>query len=67
MRERFLPLEDLRDGIHPIRVLHDAVTEANVADMGPMLPLLSNLDADERSRVREAARALMAHESTVAT
>lgn len=67
VRERFLPLEDLRDGIHPIRVLHDAVTEANVADMGPIQRMRSNLDANERSRVRDAARALMAGESTVAS
>lgn len=62
IRARFLPLEDLRDGIHPIRVLHDAVTEAGIADMGPMLPLLSNLEAEQRARVREAARALRSDE-----
>lgn len=64
LRLRFLPLEDLRDGIHPIRVLHDAVTESGIANMGPMLPLLSNLSGDQRGLVGEAARRLAALEAT---
>lgn len=59
VRQRFLPLEDLRDGIHPIRVLHDAVTESGVADMGPLLPLLSNLPEDQKRLVRAAAKTLL--------
>ena len=35
LRERYIPLEDQRDGISPIRVLHDAVTLSGIADMGP--------------------------------
>jgi dihydrodipicolinate synthase/N-acetylneuraminate lyase len=66
LRESFLPLEDLRDGISPIRVLHDAVTAAGVADMGPILPLLSNLDGDELARVRNVARSLLQAEAVVA-
>lgn len=62
LRRRFLPLEDLRDAIHPIRVLHDAVTLAGVAHMGPILPLASNLDAGDAERVRVAASALLAQE-----
>ncbi|ANY15806.1 dihydrodipicolinate synthase family protein [Bordetella pseudohinzii] len=62
LREAYLPLEDCRDGISPIRVLHDAVTLAGVADMGPMLPLLSGLDAAERERVAPVARALLAQD-----
>jgi dihydrodipicolinate synthase/N-acetylneuraminate lyase len=58
LRERFLPLEGLRDAVNPIRVLHDAVTLAGIADMGPILPLMSNLEAEERERVAAAARAL---------
>lgn len=58
LREAFLPLEDLRDGISPIRTLHDAVTLAGIADMGPMLPLLTGLSAAERQRVQPAAQAL---------
>jgi dihydrodipicolinate synthase/N-acetylneuraminate lyase len=59
LRELFIPLEDARDAISPIRVLHDAVTLAGVADMGPMLPLLSGLSEDERKRVAPLARALL--------
>lgn len=58
LREAFLPLEDLRDGINPIRVLHEAVTLAGIADMGPLLPLLSGLDQEQRARVAPVARAL---------
>ncbi len=63
LRACVLPLEAMRDEVHPIRVLHDAVTEADVADMGPILPLLSNLDPPDRRRVRVLARTLRASES----
>jgi dihydrodipicolinate synthase/N-acetylneuraminate lyase len=56
----FRDLEALRDAINPIRVLHDAVSMSGIADMGPILPFLSGLDADERSRVERAVRQLMA-------
>jgi dihydrodipicolinate synthase/N-acetylneuraminate lyase len=62
LRENFLPLEDARDSISPIRVLHDAVTLSGVADCGPMLPLLTGLTPDERARVAPVARDLLARE-----
>jgi dihydrodipicolinate synthase/N-acetylneuraminate lyase len=65
LREAYLPFEDLRDGISPIRVLHDAVTLAGIADAGPMLPLLSNLDAGQKIRVKPAAEALKAWDATL--
>ncbi|PJR13435.1 dihydrodipicolinate synthase family protein [Sinorhizobium meliloti] len=58
IRARYMPLEDCRDEISPIRVLHDAVSLAGIADMGPMLPLLTGLSADERNRVQPVAKAL---------
>ena len=58
----FEPLEALRNAISPIRVLHDAVTLSGIAEMGPMLPLLSNLDAADQPPVRAAAAALLAAE-----
>lgn len=58
VRAHYIGLEDCRDEISPIRVLHDAVTLAGVADMGPMLPLLTGLSAAERARVQPVARAL---------
>jgi dihydrodipicolinate synthase/N-acetylneuraminate lyase len=62
LRAAYLPLEDCRDSISPIRVLHDAVTLAGIADMGPMLPLLTGLDAAQRAVVEPAAKALLAHD-----
>jgi dihydrodipicolinate synthase/N-acetylneuraminate lyase len=62
VRADFLPLEDARDALSPIRVLHDAVMLAGVADTGPMLPLMSGLSADERARVAPAARELLARD-----
>lgn len=59
IRRRFLPLEDLRDAHGPIQVLHHAVTEVDIADMGPFLPLLSSLSDDLRRRIREAATTLL--------
>ena len=57
-RAKFLPLENLRDAHSPIRVLHEAVTLAGIADMGPMLPMLSNLaEAQPRTGARRGARA----------
>ncbi len=67
VREQYLGLEDCRDGISPIRVLHDAVTLAGVADMGPMLPLLTGISPAERERVAPVARALAAWDRETAT
>jgi len=61
LRGVFMPLEDLRDRVNPFSVLHDAVTLAGIADMGPMLPMLSNLSADQRPTVAAAAKALLGH------
>lgn len=67
LRDGFLPLEDLRDGISPIRTLHDAVTLAGIADMGPMLPLLTGLSAAERQRVQPVAQVLRAWDEGLGT
>jgi len=65
IRAAYLPLEDARDEINPIRTLHEAVTLAGIADMGPMLPMLSNIEENHFTRVRDAARALLAHDRTL--
>jgi dihydrodipicolinate synthase/N-acetylneuraminate lyase len=65
-REAFLPLEDCRDAFSPIRTLHDAVTLAGITDMGPMLPMLSNLPAEQQAKVREVALALRQHDEQLA-
>lgn len=65
LRAAFLPLENLRDAISPIRVLHDAVTLAGIGDMGPILPLLHNLEEEHRPEVEKAAKELLAFDRTV--
>ena len=65
-RRTFLPFENLRDAFSPIRVLHDAVTLAGIADMGPMLPMLSNLPGAQQDMVRVAAVALRQHDEQLA-
>ncbi len=65
IREQFEPLEDLRNAIHPVRVLHDAITLAQIADAGPILPLLSNLKPDESTPVKRAAIELLQIENNL--
>jgi dihydrodipicolinate synthase/N-acetylneuraminate lyase len=59
IRATFKPLEDLRNAINPIRVLHEAVRLGGIADTGPLLPLLSNLPESRHAPVRDAARDLL--------
>jgi dihydrodipicolinate synthase/N-acetylneuraminate lyase len=59
IRKRYLKLEFHRDNINPIRVLHEAVTLSGIADMGPILPLLSNLESRYHKQVKEAATMLL--------
>ena len=56
IREKFLPLEDLRNGHGPIPVLHHAVELAGIAKTGPMLPLMADLDADKQRAIEAAAK-----------
>jgi dihydrodipicolinate synthase/N-acetylneuraminate lyase len=60
LRQAFLPLENQRDTINPVRVLHDAVSLCGIAETGPVLPLLDNLSTAEREQVRQPARDLLA-------
>lgn len=62
--EIVLPLEALRERHNAIRVLHTAVSLSGVADMGPILPLLTEADPAIHGEIREAARALLAAEMT---
>lgn len=57
--EKFIPIEDLRDTHSPIRVLHEAVRLAGIAETGPMMPLLSNItDPDVCAQIETAAKGL---------
>jgi dihydrodipicolinate synthase/N-acetylneuraminate lyase len=66
IRGAYIPLEDQRDARGPIRVLHEAVTLAGIADMGAMLPMISNLESSERPPVKAAAVALLEHDRKLA-
>lgn len=54
IRGIFRPLEDLRNAINPIRVLHEAVRLAGICDAGPLLPMLTNLPEVEHEKVKRA-------------
>jgi dihydrodipicolinate synthase/N-acetylneuraminate lyase len=60
IRKEFLPLEDLRNEINPIRVLHEAVALAGIATTGRHLPLLSGVTESAADRIRTAAKELLA-------
>ena len=61
-----MPLEDLRQHINPIRVLHDAITLSGISNMGPILPMCSNIEARDHGVVAQAAATLMAAETEFA-
>ncbi|MEM9660239.1 MAG: dihydrodipicolinate synthase family protein, partial [Planctomycetota bacterium] len=60
----FLPLEDLRNGHGPITVLHAAVELAGIAPTGPVIPLLTEVDAALREPIRTAAKELLEADAT---
>lgn len=60
IRHSFEPLENLRNEISPIRVLHEAVAAAGIAATGPLLPMLSPVEERYRPAIAAAARALLA-------
>ncbi|BEU24469.1 dihydrodipicolinate synthase family protein [Paraburkholderia sp. 22B1P] len=65
--DAFMPLETLRDNISLIRVLHDAVTFSGIADMGSILPLLSETPVEHHAAVAQAARELLEFERAYAS
>ena len=60
IRRRFTKLEDLRNTYGPIPVLHHAVKLAGIADTGPMLPLMADLDEKIQAKISDAARDVLA-------
>lgn len=59
IRGEFAGLEDLRNSINPIRVLHRAVELAGIAQTGPMLPMLGELSSEHSSAITLAAKTLL--------
>jgi dihydrodipicolinate synthase/N-acetylneuraminate lyase len=60
IRASFGPLEDLRNSIQPIRVLHEAVAAAGIAKTGPMQPLLGELSGANKQAIKQAVQTLLA-------
>ena len=60
IRDIFRGLEDLRNGINPIRVLHQAVESAGIAVTGPLMPMLSCVEPEHVPAIMKAAKGLLA-------
>ncbi len=60
IRQLFSPLEDLRNAINPVRVLHTAVTLSGIASMGPLMPLLCDVSDEDAVAIGAAAKQLLA-------
>lgn len=60
IKKWFSPLEDLRNEINPIRVLHHAVEAAGIAKTGPLLPMLSGLSDGEVAKISSAVQSMLA-------
>jgi Dihydrodipicolinate synthase/N-acetylneuraminate lyase len=59
LRERFIPLEDLRDGWGPARVLHHATEAAGIARTGPIVPYVSALEPEKFRSIESVVRELL--------
>src|SRR5579863_6442823 len=59
IRERFLPLEDLRDAWGPSKVLHFATALSGLSATGPILPYSSPLSAAQQVQLAVVARELL--------
>lgn len=60
IRGKFDILESLRNAYGPIPVLHHALAKAGIADTGPALPLMRDLDGELQETIAPAARELLA-------
>jgi len=58
----FMPLEELRNEINEIRVLHEAVALSGVAPTGPILAPMSAVPATRTNEIETAAKALLSAE-----
>jgi dihydrodipicolinate synthase/N-acetylneuraminate lyase len=65
IRSVFCPLEDLRNSINPIRVLHAAVALAGIAETGPVLPLLTEVHEADRAEIQATASKLIEAEQAM--
>jgi dihydrodipicolinate synthase/N-acetylneuraminate lyase len=65
-RQRFLPLENMRDAWGPARVLHAATELAGIAATGPIPPFITALSESQRNELRPVAEDLVSALSTSA-
>lgn len=63
-REALRELEELRNRVSPIRVLHAAVQTSGIADVGPILPLAGRLQASEIAEVGSIVKRLQEYQPT---
>lgn len=59
IRQQFAPLEKLRDSINPVRVLHAAVSLADIAQTGPITPFWSPVNESDQREIQLAAEDLL--------
>jgi len=59
IRQRFLPLEDLRDAWGPARVLHAAVEFAGICASGPISPYITGLNGAQLAQLKPVAQELV--------
>ncbi|MGH9630925.1 MAG: dihydrodipicolinate synthase family protein [Bryobacteraceae bacterium] len=59
IREKFLPLEDLRDAWGPAKVLHHSMELAGIAKTGPLPPFHSGLQSLQLQQLEPVARQLV--------
>ena len=62
LRSLFLDLEDIRDAWGPARVLHHALELAETAVTGSIPPFVSQLSAEQQSRLRPVVQKLIAQQ-----
>ena len=60
IRTNFIPLEDLRDGWSPAKVLHYATALCGIANTGAVPPFLSALSPEQFAQIEPVAKALLA-------
>ena len=58
IREIFEPLENQRNTISPIRVLHEAIRVSGLSNVGPLLPLMSGLDETQLAPLSRVVESL---------
>lgn len=67
LRDKFLPLEDLRDHFGPARVLHHATELAGIAQTGHLPPYVSPLLGEQLEQLAPVARDLVSDNQTNGT